>query len=58
MVPCVNIWRDAPVSPSGETAPATPATDDSPRSKNPIWLMLLKAISRFKSVCLSVTTAP
>ena len=58
MVPWVNICSDAPVSPRLLTLPATPATDDIPSKTKPMWLTLENAISRFRSVCRMVTTAP
>ena len=55
IVPWVNICMAAPVSPVDASGPVTAAI---PISTYPMWLMLLKAISRFRSVCLMVTTAP
>ena len=37
IVPCVNICIAAPVSPTGDHCPATPATDDIPTSTYPMW---------------------
>ena len=56
--PWLNICIAAPVSPTGPRCPEAAPTDETPSSTKPMWLMLLLATSRFRSVCRNVTSAP
>ena len=58
MVPCVNSCRAAPLRPVLVRVPSATPTEPMPSITSPMWLTLEYAMSRFRSVCRMVTTAP
>ena len=54
----MNICIAAPVKPTAAPAPLAPAAAAKPSITKPMWLMLLNAISRFRSVWRITTIAP
>lgn len=57
-MPCVNICNAAPFIPPCDVSAGLPPIAATPSITNPIWLTDEYAMSLFKSVCLSVITAP